>query len=280
MNTGIIIDIVVVAIVVLIAVIGIKRGFIKTLVGLLSIVITIALSVLLTTTVADLVADGTEWDTSLKTELSNSLADSLPNADATVYFSDQDNDPETDLELVYVVRENGTTSDPAQLKEALSAHLLWKLLPSGLLEDTAAEMLNSQAEAEEIPVDSVLNTVSLLDAVSQSLVNVIFIVAAFIALCIVIRFLLWLVLLLLKKISQRVYLAYFLDKTLGGILGLALGAVVVILVITILQLLGSLSFMEPVNEQLQNTTVTKMIMDNNFVYDFVSKYIDLSSLGK
>lgn len=280
MNIGIIIDIVVVAIVVLIAVIGIKRGFIKTLVGLLSIVITIALSVLLTTTVADLVADSTEWDTSLRTELSNSLADSLPNSDATVYYFDLDNDPETDLELVYVVRKDGTTSDPAPLKEALSSHILWKLLPSSLLEDTAAEMLNAQAESEEIAVDSVLNTVSLLDVTSQSLVNVIFIVAAFIALCIVIRFLLWLILLLLKKISQRVYLAYFLDKTLGGILGLALGAVVVILIVTILQLLGRLSFMDPVNEQLQNTTITKMIMDNNFVYDFVSKYIDLSSLVK
>lgn len=280
MNIGIIIDIVVVAIVVLIAVIGIKRGFIKTLVGLLSIVITIALSVLLTTTVADLVADSTEWDTSLRTELSNSLADSLPNSDATVYYFDLDNDPETDLELVYVVRKDGTTSDPAPLKEALSSHILWKLLPSSLLEDTAAEMLNAQAESEEIAVDSVLNTVSLLDVTSQSLVNVIFIVAAFIALCIVIRFLLWLILLLLKKISQRVYLAYFLDKTLGGILGLALGAVVVILIVTILQLLGGLSFMDPVNEQLQNTTITKMIMDNNFVYDFVSKYIDLSSLVK
>ena len=280
MNIGLIIDIAVVAIVVLIAVIGIKRGFIKTLFGLLSIVITIGLSVMLTTTVADLVAGSTEWDTSLRTEISNSIADSLPNSDATVYYYKLDEDPDAEIELVYTVRNGDTVSQPAPLKEALASHVLWKLVPASLMEDTAAELLTAQAEAEEIPVDNVLNTVSLLTVVSQTFVNLIFVVAAFIVLCIVIRFLLWLVLLLLKKLSQRMYLAYFLDKTLGGILGLALGAVVILLVVTVLQILGGFSFMEPVNTELQNSTITKMIMDNNIVYDFISKYIDLSSLGK
>ena len=118
-----------------------------------------------------------------------------------------------------------------------------------------------------------------MNVVSQAFVNVIFLVGAFIVLAIVVRLLLWLILLLLRKITQRVYLAYFLDKTLGGVLGLALGAVIVWIILTIIQLLSGMSFMTAVNETLDGTTVTKMIMDNNFLYELLSQFIDLSSIG-
>lgn len=276
MNIGIIIDIAVVAIILIVAIIGIKRGFVKTLVGLLSIVITLAAAIFLTQPVAGLVADSTEWDTSLRTELANAIADSLPNSNANVIYDNLDGDPETDLELAFVPEGS---NEPAPLSEVFGDNFLWGLIPDSLLEGAAADMLTEQALAEDIELDSAINTVSLLNVVSQAFVNVIFLVGAFIVLAIVVRLLLWLILLLLRKITQRVYLAYFLDKTLGGVLGLALGAVIVLIILTIIQLLSGMSFMTAVNETLDGTTVTKMIMDNNFLYELLSQFIDLSSIG-
>lgn len=276
MNIGIIIDIAVVAIILIVAIIGIKRGFVKTLVGLLSIVITLAAAIFLTQPVAGLVADNTEWDTSLRTELANAIADSLPNSNANVIYDNLDGDPETDLELAFVPEGS---NEPAPLSEVFGDNFLWGLIPDSLLEGAAADMLTEQALAEDIELDSAINTVPLLNVVSQAFVNVIFLVGAFIVLAIVVRILLWLILLLLRKITQRVYLAYFLDKTLGGVLGLALGAVIVLIILTIIQLLSGMSFMTAVNETLDGTTVTKMIMDNNFLYELLSQFIDLSSIG-
>lgn len=276
MNIGIIIDIAVVAIILIVAIIGIKRGFVKTLVGLLSIVITLAAAIFLTQPVAGLVADSTEWDASLRTELANAIADSLPNSNANVIYDNLDGDPETDLELAFVPEGS---NEPAPLSEVFGDNFLWGLIPGSLLEGAAADMLTEQALAEDIELDSAINTVPLLNVVSQAFVNVIFLVGAFIVLAIVVRLLLWLILLLLRKITQRVYLAYFLDKTLGGVLGLALGAVIVLIILTILQLLSGMSFMTAVNETLDGTTVTKMIMDNNFLYELLSQFIDLSSIG-
>ena len=276
MNIGIIIDIAVVAIILIVAIIGIKRGFVKTLVGLLSIVITLAAAIFLTQPVAGLVADNTEWDTSLRTELANSIADSLPNSNANVIYDNLDGDPETDLELAFVPEGS---NEPAPLSEVFGDNFLWGLIPASLLEGAAADILTEQALAEDIELDSAINTVSLLNVVSQAFVNVIFLVGAFIVLAIVVRLLLWLILLLLRKLTQRVYLAYFLDKTLGGVLGLALGAVIVLIILTIIQLLSGMSFMTAVNETLDGTTVTKMIMDNNFLYELLSQFIDLSSIG-
>ena len=276
MNIGIIIDIAVVAIILIVAIIGIKRGFVKTLVGLLSIVITLAAAIFLTQPVAGLVADNTEWDTSLRTELANAIADSLPNSNANVIYDNLDGDPETDLELAFVPEGS---NEPAPLSEVFGDNFLWGLIPDSLLEGAAADMLTEQALAEDIELDSAINTVPLLNVVSQAFVNVIFLVGAFIVLAIVVRLLLWLILLLLRKLTQRVYLAYFLDKTLGGILGLALGAVIVLIILTIIQLLSGMSFMTAVNETLDGTTVTKMIMDNNFLYELLSQFIDLSSIG-
>ncbi len=276
MNIGIIIDIAVVAIILIVAIIGIKRGFVKTLVGLLSIVITLAAAIFLTQPVAGLVADNTEWDTSLRTELANAIADSLPNSNANVIYDNLDGDPETDLELAFVPEGS---NEPAPLSEVFGDNFLWGLIPDSLLEGAAADILTEQALAEDIELDSAINTVPLLNVVSQAFVNVIFLVGAFIVLAIVVRLLLWLILLLLRKITQRVYLAYFLDKTLGGVLGLALGAVIVLIILTIIQLLSGMSFMTAVNETLDGTTVTKMIMDNNFLYELLSQFIDLSSIG-
>lgn len=276
MNIGIIIDIAVVAIILIVAIIGIKRGFVKTLVGLLSIVITLAAAIFLTQPVAGLVADSTEWDTSLRTELANAIADSLPNSNANVIYDNLDGDPETDLELAFVPEGS---NEPAPLSEVFGDNFLWGLIPDSLLEGAAADILTEQALAEDIELDSAINTVPLLNVVSQAFVNVIFLVGAFIVLAIVVRLLLWLILLLLRKLTQRVYLAYFLDKTLGGVLGLALGAVIVLIILTIIQLLSGMSFMTAVNETLDGTTVTKMIMDNNFLYELLSQFIDLSSIG-
>ena len=71
---------------------------------------------------------------------------------------------------------------------------------------------------------------------------------------------------------------------LGGVFGLAMGALFVLIILTIVQLLSQLSFMAPVNEFISNTFVTKFLMENNFLYDFLIKSVNLGdlmgSLGK
>lgn len=269
---GIVIDIVVVAIIVLVAILGIKRGFIKTLFGLLSIVIALVAAIFLTAPVVDVVTTNTEWDEDLRQELGVALGDKLPNSEISIHYAYLEGE---EPELVFV---DETTGEVKAFSEILTGQALWGLIPQSWLNEAADDILTTQAAADEIEIDDPMNFVSFRNVTSQALVNVIYKVAGFIAVFIVARILIWIILRLLKKLTQNVYIAYFIDKMLGGILGLALGAVIILVILTILQLLGEMSFMTSVNELLASTTVTRIIMDNNFLYDLLVKYVDLSFL--
>lgn len=270
---GIVIDIVVIALIILMVILGIKRGFVKSLFGLLSIVIALAAAIFLTAPVADAVAANTEWDEDLRQELATSIADTLPNSEASVryVYVDGSEDPV----LVYIPED---TNEQAEFSEILSSGGLWSIMPESWLNEAATDMLNAQAEADEIDLDDPTNFVSFREVTSQALVNVIYSVAGFIVVFIAARVLIWLLLLLLRKVVRNVYIAYFVDKMLGGIIGLALGLVIVLVLLTILQLMGEMSFMAEVNELLESTTITRLLMENNFLYELIAENVDLSGL--
>ncbi len=269
---GIVIDIVAIVIILLMVILGIKRGFIKTLFGLLSIVIALAAAVFLTAPVVDVVVANTEWDEDLRQEIGTSLADTLPNSEVSVHYGYLEGE---EPELVFMPEG---TNELKPFSEILADSALWGLMPKSWLNEAAEDILTAQAEADEIDIDNPMNFVSFRDVVSQALVNAIYTVAGFIAVFIVARILIWLILRLFKKLAQNIYIAYFIDKMLGGIIGLALGAVIVLVILTILQLMGDMSFMASVNEALNSTTITKLIMENNFLYDLLQEYVDLSAL--
>lgn len=274
MNWSILVDVVIVALVVIMLVLGVKRGFVKSVVGLVSAVAVLAGAVLLTSPVTGLITAGTDWDGQIAESLESPIAEKLPNAYATVYYTDFDDNPETELELVYRIDGEEHLFD-----EIFNDNAVIKQLGlAKLVRPTIENMLNQQAEAEGVDLGDYGNTVSLIDGVTMPIATAILTVAVFFALLIVLAIVLRILLKIFKKIVSRLYIANFIDKMLGGIFGLAMGVLVVLIILTILEILSPLSFMEPVNDFLENTVVTKFVMDNNFLYRFIAEKIDLESL--
>ena len=274
MNWSIIVDIVLVAIVVITIFLGVKRGFVKSLVGLVSTAIIIAVAVLATSPLTQLIVAGTNLDDQLAETLEQPLAEKLPNAYATVYYTDYDNDPVTDVELVYKIE-----GEEHLFNEIFDDNAIIKQLGLvKLIRPSVEKILEQQAQNENIDLDDYSNTISFVDGVTVPIATAIITVIVFIALLIVTKIVLWILLKIFKKIVSRLYIAHFIDKMLGGIFGLAMGALLVLILLTILQLLSPLSFMEPVNDFLDKSVVTKFLMDNNILYRFVSEKIDLESI--
>lgn len=274
MNWSIIVDIVLVAIVVITIFLGVKRGFVKSLVGLVSTAIIIAVAVLATSPLTQLIVAGTNLDDQLAETLEQPLAEKLPNAYATVYYTDYDNDPVTDVELVYKI-----DGEEHLFNEIFDDNAIIKQLGLvKLIRPSVEKILEQQAQNENIDLDDYSNTISFVDGVTVPIATAIITVIVFIALLIVTKIVLWILLKIFKKIVSRLYIAHFIDRMLGGIFGLAMGALLVLILLTILQLLSPLSFMEPVNDFLDKSVVTKFLMDNNILYRFVSEKIDLESI--
>ncbi len=274
MNWSIVVDVVVVALVVLILVLGVKRGFVRSCVGLVSAVAVLAGAILLTSPVTGLITSGTDWDGQIAESLESPIAEKLPNAYATVYYTDYDNDVNTEVELVYKI-----DGEVHPFDEVFNDNGVIKRLGLVKLIRPAVEnLLHAQAEEENVALDNYNNTINLIDGVTAPIATAILTVAVFFALIIILWIVLWILLKIFKKISSTIYIAHFLDKMLGGIFGLVMGVLVVLIILTILQVLSPLSFMEPVNNFLEETVVTKFVMDNNFLYRFLADSINIESL--
>lgn len=274
MNWSILVDVVIVALVVLIIVLGVKRGFVRSIVGLVSAVAVLAGAIMLTSPVTGLITAGTDWDKQIAESLESPIAEKLPNAYATVYYTDYDNDVNTDVELVYKI-----DGEEHPFDEIFNGNAVIKQLGLAKLVRPAVEkLLHAQAEEENIALDNFNNTINLIDGVTTPIATAILTVAVFFALLIVLWIVLWILLKIFKKVVSRIYIAHFLDKMLGGIFGLVMGVLVVLIILTVIQVLSPLSFMEPVNNFLSETVVTKFVMDNNFLYRFLAESINIESL--
>ena len=260
MNIGIIIDIVVVALVLVMTIVGIKRGFVKTIMGLATSVLVIVIAILAVTPLTNAIVEGTELDDMLNAELEKPLSEKLPNAYAKVYYYDTDGDDVK--ELVYEI-----DSERHPYDEIMGSSLLKFVgnLAKPLVEDKV-DMNDSES------------SVYFIDAITSSITGYVFLVGMFIVLLIVVRLLMAILMKLLKKAVSRLYIAHFLDKVLGGVFGLAVGALIVFVVLTILQILAPMEFMSVVNAELAKTTLVSFIMDNNFLYSFIAEKIDVSGL--
>lgn len=276
----IILDLVLVAIIVLMVLLGIKRGLVKTCVGLISTILVVVVAVVAVGPVTDMIIVGTDLDADLTEALESPLAEKLPNAYAKVFYFDLNDDGEK--ELVYEI--DGVK---APFEDIFKENALLDFVKvAGLLTEGADELLQTSAELN-LEIDDYkdqTNTIDFIDCVTAPIVSIIFTAAIFVLLLIVTRILLAILAKLLKKLISSLYIVHFFDKMLGGVFGLAMGALFVLILLTIVQLLSQLSFMTPVNEFISNTFVTKFLMENNFLYDFLIKSVNLGelmgSLGK
>ncbi|MBQ8178039.1 MAG: CvpA family protein [Clostridia bacterium] len=269
-----ILDVVLIAIIALMVVVGIKRGLVKTCVGLVSTILVLVVAVVAVTPATDLVIVGTSWDEDLQTALESPLADKLPNAYAKIYYYDLDADGET-KELIYEI--DGVKAPFEDIFK--DSAILDFINVAGLLKTSVEEQLVTNAELNEYEdYQTQENSIDFIDGVTAPIVSIVFTVAMFIILLIVTRILIALLLKLLQKIISRLYVVHFIDKMLGGVFGLAAGALFVLVLLTVVQLLSQLAFMETINEFISQTVVTKFLMENNFLYDFLTSSVNLGEL--
>lgn len=271
---AIILDLVLVAVIVLMVMLGIKRGLVKTCVGLISTILVIVVAVVAVSPVTNLIIVGTELDDQLSDALESPLADKLPNAYAKIYYYDLDENGEK--ELIFEI-----DNKKANFEDIFSENAVLDFINvAGLLTDSADELLQASAELNPEVTDykDQTNTVDFIDCVTTPLTSLIFTAASFILLLVVTRIVIALLFKLLKKLISSLYIVHFVDKMLGGVFGLAMGALFVLILITLVQLLSQLAFMDAINEFISGTVVTKFLMENNFLYDFLINSVNLGEL--
>lgn len=270
----IILDVVLIAIIALMIVLGIKRGLVKTCVGLVSTLLVIVVAVVAVNPLTGLIIEATPLDNQLQEALEAPLADKLPNAYAKIYYFDLDGDGET-KELVYEMDGVKAPFENIFAENKALSYINVAGLLKGSIEDALVE--NASANGYEDP-QMVENKIDFIDGVTAPIVSIVFTVAVFIILLIVTRIVIALLLKLLQKIISRLYVVHFIDKMLGGIFGLAAGAIFVLVLLTVVQLLSQLAFMQAINDFISETIVTKFLMENNFLYDFITKSVNIGEL--
>ncbi len=271
-----ILDVVLIAIIALMIVVGIKRGLVKTCVGLVSTILVLVVAVVAVTPVTDLIIVGTTWDEDLQTAIEDPLVkdNTLPNAYAKIYYYDLDEDGET-RELIYEI--DGVKAPFEEIFK--DSAVLNFINVAGLLRTSVEEQLIANAELQEYEdYQTQENTIDFIDCVTAPIVSLIFTVAMFILLLVVTRILIAIILKVLQKIISRLYVVHFIDKMLGGVFGLAAGALFVLVLLTVVQLMSQLAFMETINEFISKTVVTKFLMENNFLYEFLTSSVNLGEL--
>lgn len=261
MLIGLAIDALLVAILLLFAVVGAKKGIIKMAFGLVTVVAVFALSLWLVSPISNLLIKNTNLDEKLMQSLEEPISSKLPGSYTTLYYFDLDSNSETPDELV--CDKDGTPMPYDRIFEGtvLDTFGLSKLIKPMIersLEDT--------------------DHVYLVSAITFSIASIIILTVTLIVLLILIRIIFAILTKLLSKAVASLYIAHFFDRFVGMIFGLALGAVVGLVLVTIVQLMQNMSFMEPVMTAVQRSYITKFVMDNNFAYTFIVQKVNLQSI--
>lgn len=263
MLIGLAIDVILVAVLLLFVVLGAKKGFIKMTLGLIVSLVVLVGSIVLVTPITKVVIDNTNLDNQLMSAISDPIAAKLPGSYTTLYYYDLDGDPETADELV-------CDKDGSPMPYDL------------VFEGTVYEKFNLQKLIKPM-VESALKNgdndhIYLVDALTFSIASIIITSATFVILLIVLRIVLAIIIKLLSKAVSSLYVAHFLDKLLGGVFGLAMGVVIVAVIITLIQLFQNVAFIEPVITAIDRSYLTKLAMDNNFIYTLIAQKLNFQNI--
>jgi uncharacterized membrane protein required for colicin V production len=268
MLLGLAVDVLAVVILLLFLVVGAKRGAIRMTTGLVSFIGTIVLAILLVSPVTKLVIQSTSLDDKLMSALESPIASKLPGSYDTLYYTDLDGDPSTPDELV--CDKNNVATPYDQLFDGADGTS--KILKTLNIQKFIKPMV------EKTLAEGNVDHIYLVDAITFSLATVIITCGVFIVLMILLRIIIGILMRLLSKGAKSLYVIHFLDKFTGAILGIVFGAVIVLVLITLVQIMQNLSFMSPVMEAVSRSYLVKFVMDNNFLYALLMNQLNFDEL--
>lgn len=256
--TGLLLDIVVIVIVLLLLIFGIWRGMYKIVFGIVSSLLAIILTVVLASSVTTIVVERTLLDEKLTAAIDAPLSSKLPNATVLIQYYDINEDGAVD-ELGYIV--DGVVKPMSTLLEGTPYSVL-----SGTIESIAQKNI--------APGDSM----AFVTVLSAALVGYIMLAIVSIALLIIFTIVTKLLMYLLKKFVVATYFGNFVNKLVGAILGLVIAVVIVWGSLAIIRLLGTYPWIIPVNTLIDNSTLTKWLFNNNYLYNFLVQTYDVKSV--
>jgi uncharacterized membrane protein required for colicin V production len=247
--TGIILDLIVAVFVIMLLLFGIWRGAYKLIFGLVSSLLAIVLTVLLVSSATQLVVANTTIDDRIQTSIDASIRAKIPNANVTIRLYDLNGDGTRD-ELGYEL--DGEVKD---------FDTLLKGTPYSIFSGTVGNMIKSSIEGEE---EVVFATVLV-----ATLVGYIMLAITFVVLLIIFEIITKAIMHILKKFITKTYFGHFVDKLLGSILGLSIAALFIFGALAIIKFLGTYAFIIPANQLIEESTITKWLFNNNYLYNLL-----------
>ena len=256
--SGIVLDIIVVVLTVLLLIFGIWRGMYKLIFGLVSSLLAIILTVVLLSTVTGFVVEKTTLDERLTQALDQPLSESLPNGDVIIQYYDIDGDGQAN-ELGFIA--DGVAHPFADLLQGTNYSMF-----SGVIEKVIADKVDAE------------NGVPFITVLSSTLVGYIVMAIVFVALLIIFAIIVKLLMMLIKKFVTATYFGHFVNKLIGAILGLVIAAVIIWGSLAVIRLLGTYEWIIPVNNLIEDSTLTKILFENNYIYKFLTESFNIKEV--
>lgn len=263
-----IMDYIIIGLGVLFLLIGLLLGMRKMLFGLVASVVAIVLAAVVMMPIGNAVMNGTDWDDKLTTALAQSMSESMPNGNQTLVYADIDGDPATADELGFFADGAWYKFDSSLEGNALSVF---------------AKSVESNIRKNYTPEDAATNPKTLIILLSEILTRFIFYAASFLLMWIVFGVAFWLIGKLVKQFVTGTYAGKLVDKVLGAVAGVAVIWVIVMLVFSLFDIIGAIpqtaSFMNTVNEMIDNSLIASFIDKNNFIAQLIDVDSIVASLG-
>lgn len=273
MNYGIILDIGIVVFVLLFVIFGVWRGFYKIIYGLISSLAAVVLAVVLASTVAGFIMEKTTLDerlySALDTNLTNVIPKDLDASNVIIRYQYNEETQKYEMKVLYEATESESISAYLENKGASTIYkFAGSFIDTLLNNDTIKKSIERSAKpsgaAETETYSTTLANIIVLITTALIMIAAVFILL-WIALYIVIR----LLMLLVKKIVNHTYIGHFLDKLLGFALGGGISLIIVWGVLAIFRMLTTYSFIIPINQVIEASTITKLLYNNNFLYNLL-----------
>ena len=269
-GTGLIVDVSIAVVLVLLIVFGTWRGMYKLIYGLVSGLLAIVLAIVLAGTVTSFIVEKTELETTLNGAVNQTVLGAIP--------------AELDAQNVHVrFTDGGATvvrDETGDTYESISAYVA----QTGSSLSAVASLLDSIATNESVvsnfsstDEEGTVTTTSptLADLLCIAATTYILLAASFIALWIGGYIVVRLLMFLLKKLITHTYVGHFLNKVLGFVIGAVIGMVLIWGALAVIRLLGTYTWIIPVNNVINSSTLTKFLYENNYLYTFLVETMNL-----
>lgn len=258
---GLILDVIVVVVAVLLIIFGLWRGMYKLIFGLVSGIAALVLAIVLASTVTSLLIDKTNIDDYVYNSLDEPIQNVIPaELDAS------------NVEITFNPDGTVAITHGADIYESITEYLkttqysmLGGILDSVITNDNTLSILYPEAGEE----GAAAKTVTLAQALSTAAIVYIMLAVVFIILWILCYIVVRILMYFVKKLVHGTYIGHFVDKVLGLIVGAALAMVLIWGVLAVIRLLGTYTWIIPVNEVINSSTLTKLLYENNFLYNFL-----------